>query len=82
MFLENPLLDFNVLNSIEQAKMGMTYIYDGRVQVLTKMLREKLRGIKIVDSSKTVVPDSDSSNDEDEDKIFIRDDPETLKKML
>ena len=49
---------------------------------MTKMLREKLRGIKIVDSSKTVVPDSDSSNDEDEDKILIRDDPETLKKML
>lgn len=75
MFLENPLLDFNVLNSIEQAKVGMTYIYDGRVQVLTEMVKKnKLRGIKIVDKSKQTVPDSDSSNDEADDRKIIIDD--------
>ena len=46
MFLVNPFADFNLLNSMEQAKVGMTFIYDGKSQNLTEALsKDKFRGI-------------------------------------
>ena len=42
---------------------------------MTEMVKKnKLRGIKIVDKSKQTVPDSDSSNDEADDRKIIIDD--------
>jgi hypothetical protein len=40
MFLENPFADFNVLNAMEQAKVGMTFVYDGRKMNLKAALNK------------------------------------------